>query len=231
VADAMIEQAVEAKLAPRDRFVTIRSGMETDGYRADAQVRQQVRREWSVSENEVVIGTIARLFANKGYEEIIAAMPGAVSRAANLRFVWIGDGANCRRYERMLDSMGFRDRVTMTGLVHPSDIPRLLNGFDVLVHASRWEGLPRALVQALLTEVPAISFDNDGAPEVVIPGETGLLVRYGDIPGLSDAIVALASDPARRKTMGADGRAMCLNMFDWRKMVEELEALYRVLRQ
>lgn len=229
VADAMIDQSVAAGIAPRDRFLTIRSGMETGRFQPDIDARHQVRAEWDADEDEVIVGTIARLFENKGYEEIIAAMPDAVARHQRLRFLWIGDGKHRPRYEQMLESLGLRDRVRMIGLVHPGDIARQLNGFDMLLHASRWEGLPRAVVQALLTEVPAVSFDNDGAPEVVLPGRTGLLVPYGDVRGLSDAIVTLASDPERRRAMGRAGRVMCLEMFDWRKMVAQLEQLYRSL--
>jgi glycosyltransferase involved in cell wall biosynthesis len=82
------------------------------------------------------------------------------------------------------------------------------------------------VVQALLTEVPAVSFDNDGAPEVVIPNKTGVLVPLGDTNGLAAGMTALARDPALRARLGAGGRALCLQRFDWRGMVERLEAVY-----
>jgi len=227
VADAMIEQAVAAGVAPRERFVTVYSGMETDRFRPDRSMRERVRSDWGVGEDDVVAGTIGRLFENKGYEEIIEAMPSAIARAPRLRFVWIGDGAHRSEYERRLTALGLRDRVRFVGLVAPVEVARLINGFDLLVHASRWEGLPRVAVQALLTEVPAVSFDNDGAPEVVIPGETGLLVPYGDTDGLAEAIGILAGDPNGRAVMGRRGRALCVQRFDWRRMVDELEFVYR----
>jgi glycosyltransferase involved in cell wall biosynthesis len=84
-------------------------------------------------------------------------------------------------------------------------------------------------VQALLTEVPAISFDNDGAPEVVIPGETGILVPFGDTRKLAEAILALAQDADRRQAYGKRGRANCLAAFDWRRMAAEIESVYEGL--
>ena len=113
------------------------------------------------------------------------------------------------------------------GLVHPNEIPGLISGFDMILHASRWEGLPRALVQAMLMEVPAISFDNDGAPEVVVPGETGNLVPFGDTGMLSEAIVELARDTQLRRALGKHARKLCLKAFDWQGMVTEIESLYR----
>lgn len=226
VADAMTDQAVAAGIAPRDRFVTVRSGMEVDRFKPDEAARQQMRQSWGVCDDDIVVGTIARVFKNKGYEQIIAAMPRAVTRHRRLKFVWVGHGAHRQRYERQLRRLDLADRVHLVGLVEPRAIPELLSGFDVLLHASRWEGLPRAVVQALLTDVPAISFDNDGAPEVVISDETGVLVRYGDIAGLSDAIVKLAQDGGLRSSLGRAGRARCEELFDWRKMAEDLDALY-----
>ncbi|MEK6675402.1 MAG: glycosyltransferase family 4 protein, partial [Planctomycetota bacterium] len=111
----------------------------------------------------------------------------------------------------------------------PEEIPNVLNGFDLLVHASRWEGLPRAAVQALLTEVPVVSFDNDGAPEVVVDGETGVLVPYGDVKGLAGGIVQLATDAVLRGRLGRNGRVACLSAFDGSKMVAEIESFYETL--
>jgi glycosyltransferase involved in cell wall biosynthesis len=229
VADAMIDQAVKAGLARRDCFTTIRSGVETDRFVPDAGIRASLRREWGVTSDEVVVGTVARLFVNKGYEEIMAAMPAAVAREPRLRFVWVGDGANRSSYERRIARLDLRTRVHLTGLVSPDEVPDLLNAFDIVLHASKWEGLPRALVQGMLMGVPPISFDNDGAPEVVIPNETGVLVPFGDIAALSDAIATLAGDDERRRALGRGGSTRCAAEFGWREMVDRIESLYRSL--
>jgi len=231
VADALIDQAVACGLAPRNQFITIRSGLEVDCFAPNPEMRRHVRAEWGVSEGEVVVGTVARLFENKGYEDIIAAMPEAARLDSRLRFVWVGDGAHREKYRRELLRLGLLDRVRMVGLVPPAEVARLMNGFDFLVHASRWEGLPRAVVQALLTGVPCVSYDNDGAPEVVIPNETGLLVPLGDIALLSDSMIRLAGDQQWRRHLGFRGRERCLHEFDWRVMVEKLESLYFSLQR
>ncbi len=227
VADAMIEQSVAARVAPREKFTTIRSGMETDRYAPDPAVRVELRAAWRIPQDAVVIGTVARLFRNKGYEDLLAAMPAITHAQPNAHFVWVGDGAQREEFLRTLDRIGLRDRVHLTGLVAPSEIPRILNGFDLLVHASRWEGLPRALVQAALTEVPAVSYDNDGAPEAIEPGVTGLLAPLGNTDMLARQVVTLAQDDALRRRMGHAGRQKCLATFDHRKMVDEIEAVYR----
>ncbi len=229
VADAMTDQAVAAKLAPRDRFTTIYSGIRTDRYEPSEAARFRARERFGVEPHHIVAGTVARLFRNKGYEELIAAMPQIAARAPLVRFVWVGDGAQRDEYLARVAAAGLRDRVHLTGLVEPDEVPGLIAGFDLLVHASRWEGLPRALVQGLLMEVPGVSFDNDGAPEVIINNETGLLVPFGDVSALADAVVHLAESPTLRRNLGLAGRTRCLDRFSAERMVKDLERLYQRL--
>ena len=226
VADAMTAQAVAAGIAPAERFTTIYSGMRVDDFHADPDLRTMNRAVWKLEPDQIVIGTVARLFRNKGYEHILAALPRIVERCPRARFVWVGDGRDRGRYQATLAKLGRTGRVRFEGLVPPARIPQLLAGFDILLHASLWEGLPRAAVQALLTEVPVVCFALDGASEVVETGVTGTCVRPGDTAGLADAVIELANDADRRAALGREGRRRCLERFDYRRMVRDIAALY-----
>jgi len=126
-----------------------------------------------------------------------------------------------------VDALGLSERVHLTGLVPPERVGEILAGVDVLVHASQWEGLPRAAVQAALMAKPVISFDIDGAPEVVIPGRTGVLVPLNDVALLADAMVHLAGDPDERARLGQAGRKLCRDRFDHVRMVDAIERIYQ----
>lgn len=229
VADAMIEQTVAAGVCGREKLLTIYSGMEVEQFDPERFDRAAVRREWGIDDETVVVGSIARLFRRKGYEQLIPIMARAAAREPRLRFVWVGDGAQRAEYEAQLAQLGLRERTTLVGLVRPDEIPRLLAGFDILAHASQWEGLPRAVVQGLLMCVPAVAFAIDGTPEVVLDGRTGRLIPLNDIERFADAVSALANDREGRTRMGEAGRALCVERFDWRRMVDQLETLYRRL--
>ncbi len=231
VADAMIEQSVAAGICRREKMKTIYSGMEVGDFTPTAYDREAVRQSWGVGGDEIVVGTIARLFRRKGYEQLLPIMAAAAKREPRLRFVWGGDGAHRLEYEAQLARLGLRESTTLTGLVPPEEIPELLAGFDILAHTSQWEGLPRGVVQALLMRVPVVAFDVDGTPEVVREGQTGRLVKLNDLDGFVDALLALANDPDGRQRMGATGRAYCLERFDWHRMVAALEELYQQLRR
>ena len=229
VADAMAEQSVDAGVAPREKFTTVYSGMQTEWFTPDAEKRRSARKRWGAKADHVVVGTVARLFRNKGYEQLIPAIAKAAEHNKRLRFVWIGDGADRGEYENELARLGIRDRVTLTGLLPPEEVAAHMQGFDLLAHCSQWEGLPRTVVQALLLRVPAISFDIDGTPEVVVDHQTGRLIPLNDVAALCDAIVQLAADPQHRTAMGQAGRQHCLTRFSHRRMVDQLEQLYSEL--
>lgn len=229
VADAMAEQARAARITGDAIVRTIYSGMETERFDPGQYSRHDVRQNWGFGDEHVVIGTIARLFPNKGYEQLLDAMVPICDALPSARFVWVGDGSSRNAYLRRLERMKLRDRVHLTGLVKPDAVPALIAGMDILVHLSQWEGLPRAVVQALLMQVPAVTFDNDGGPEVVENGRTGEVVPLNDTNALVAAVCRLAGDPARREAFGRRGRLAVLGRFDHRRMVEQIDGLYREL--
>jgi glycosyltransferase involved in cell wall biosynthesis len=104
----------------------------------------------------------------------------------------------------------------------------LLHGIDAVVHPSLREGLARVLPQALLVGRPVISYDVDGAREVVLPG-TGMLLHPRDLDGLSQAILTLANDAQLRDRMGQDGRSRFAHQFRAETMTDTLRSLYESL--
>lgn len=227
VADAMIEQTVAARVAPRSKCVTIYSGMEMEHFDPARYDRRAIREQLSIPQEAVVVATVARMFTNKGYEQLIPAMAKIVAQGSNVRFLWIGDGPHRENYLQQVTRMGLRDRVYLTGLVAPEKVAQWLSAADILAHASQWEGLPRVVVQGLLLEKPAVAFDVDGTGEVVITDRTGVLATLNDIDALASGITRLAKDEPLRTTLGRQGRQLCMERFDWHTMVERTEAVYR----
>ncbi len=233
VADAMIEQSVAARIAPRSRFTTIYSGMEVECFTPTRYDRSAIRAAWGLppGDDRIVVATVARLFRRKGYEQLIPIMQRAARREPRLHFVWIGDGAQREQYVTQLRGLGLQQQTTLAGLVPPQRVPELLAGVDLLAHTSQWEGLPRAVVQALLMQIPVVAFDLDGTPEVVLDGRTGRLIPHNHLDTFAGALVELAGDADQRRRLGQAGREHCLARFDHRRMVDQIEQLYLRLAQ
>ncbi len=102
----------------------------------------------------------------------------------------------------------------------------MIGAMDIVVHTSLREGLARVLPQALIAGKPAISYDIDGAREVVITGETGILLPPQSIDELAEAICSLAADPALRARLGAQGRERFTDQFRHTRMTEQLRGVY-----
>lgn len=232
VADAMTDLMVAANVAPREAFTTIYSGMEVEPFLAADEHRARMRRQLGYTEEHVVVGKIARLFHLKGHEYLIAAAQRVVARDPRVRFLLVGNGILRGELAADIARRGLSDKFHFAGLVPPTEIPAYLSAMDMLAHTSLREGLARTLPQALLAGKPVISYDIDGAREVVRPGETGYLLPPESIEPLADAIVALAADPALRARLGSAGRARCIERFDHRHMTREIRRVYeRVLGQ
>jgi len=229
VADAMTDLMVNAGVAPREKFTTVYSGMEVEPFLRADEDRCATRRELGFADEHVVVGKIARLFHLKGHTYVIEAAQRVLRHCPQVRFLFVGDGILRGALERQLARAGLQDCFRFTGLVPPERIPCLIGAMDVLVHASLREGLARALPQALIAGKPVVSYDVDGAREVVVTGETGYLVPPQSVTPLADALIELARDRAQRERLGRAGRERCTDRFRHETMTRALRDLYQRL--
>jgi glycosyltransferase involved in cell wall biosynthesis len=228
VCDAMTEQALAAGVGRPAQYQTVYSGMDVDMFLHPARPRDEVRRELGLAGDEVAFATVARLFERKGHDDILAAAPAVLESNPKVRFVFIGDGILRDQLIAEAERLRIRHAFHFVGLVAPSRIPELLNAVDAVVHPSLREGLARVLPQSLMVGRPVISYDVDGAREVVLP-ETGILLRPRDIQGLSEGILQLAADPALRERLGHAGRERFADQFRHETMTRKLRSLYEGL--
>lgn len=232
VADAMTDLMVDARVAKPEKFTTIYSGMDVEPFLNAEQDRDATRASLNIKPQHVVIGKIARLYHLKGHEDLITAAPALIASWPQVRFLLVGDGILRATLQQRIDSMGLSNHFIFTGLVPPSEVPRMIGAMDALVHTSYREGLARALPQALIAGRPVISYDIDGAREVTIDNETGFLVPPGDTNRLSQRLIEVVSDRAGRERMGAAGRDRFTDRFRHQTMTREIRALYEeILRQ
>jgi glycosyltransferase involved in cell wall biosynthesis len=230
VADAMTAQLVAAGVAPAEKFQTVYSGLEVEPLLAAAKDRAALRAELGYGDQQIVVGMVARLFHLKGHEYLIAAARRAIAADPRLRFLLVGDGILANQLHAQIDQAGLGQHFRFAGLVAPERIPAYLAAMDIVVHTSLREGLARVLPQALIAGKPVVSYDVDGAREVVIENETGFLLPACEVVALAAAIVKLAGDPALRDRLGSAGRARFTDQFRHETTTAQLRALYaRVL--
>lgn len=228
VADAMTDKTVAAGVAPREKFVTIYSGMDAEAF-AERFDGAETRLSLGIPLDKKVVGVVARISPLKGHEFIIKAAPGIVARHPDMHMLFVGDGHIYREMRELAQKLGVLDRITFAGLQPWKEIPRMLSAMDVVAHTSLREGLARVLPQALLAGVPVVSYDVDGAKEVVIPGRTGWLVPPESINGLAEAVSEVLSDLPAARAKAEEGRRLCLTMFPADVMVDAIVREYEKL--
>ena len=172
----------------------------------------------------MLVTQVSRLAELKGHEYIIDA--AARLHDDRVQFCFVGDGHWRKRVEGWIGRSGLAGRFRLTGLLPPEQIPAVMHATDILVHCSLREGLARTLPQAMLAGKPVISFDVNGAREVV-DAKTGILLPPRDIDGLALAVDALAASEQLRDELGAAGRERCRHRFDHNRMVEQIERVYQ----
>jgi len=229
VADAMTDLMVTAGVAPREKFTTIYSGMDVEPFVRASQHRQRIRLRYAIQPEHVVIGKIARLFHLKGHDDLIVAAKSVIQTHPQVRFLLVGDGILRSSLEARIASWGLSEHFIFTGLVAPDEVPAMIGAMDALVHTSYREGLARALPQALLAGLPAVSYDIDGAREVVISNETGLLVPPGDTDALAAALSQLVADKDLRNRLGRAGQSRFTDQFRHQRMTQHIRLLYQQL--
>ena len=227
VADAMRDQALKQGIGRPEQYVTVYSGMEVDRYVSPQWSRDEVRRELGISEDDFVLGTIARLAELKGHDDLLDSLEGLMNQRSNLKLLWVGEGWWADRLLGRVKSMGLEGRVITTGLVPSEEIPKYLQAMDVLCHPSYREGLPRTVTQSLLSGTPVIANDVDGTREVCFDGETGRLIPPGDLTALREATEWMMDHPVERAEMGRLGQTLCRERFAASRMVEHLEEIYQ----
>ncbi len=225
VAQAMIDQSLEANIAPFKKFKVVYSGMELGPF-LNSKPDPELKRRLGIPEGRPVIGTVARLFPLKGYEQFVPAAIKIAGMRPDAHFLIVGDGVMRKEIEESVRACGLAGNFSFAGLVPPSEVWRYTSLMDILVHLSLREGLPRAAVQALASAKPVVAFDLDGTPEVVISGETGYTVEPSNVEAAVFAISKLLSNPDGARKMGEEGRRLVSELFDWRKMAEILEDDY-----
>ncbi len=224
VADAMTAQALAAGIGRAEQYTTIHSGMEVDTFINRPDGADDFRRSLGLDEGDILVTQVSRLAELKGHEFILSAAERIADR--RVHFCFVGDGRRRGRIERAIRaSAALTGRVHLTGLLPPEKMPVVMHAADIVVHCSLREGLARALPQAMLAGKPVISFDIDGAREVV-DADTGILLKAGDTAGLKAAIETLAASAELRTRLGAEGRRRAAQKFDHRIMVEKIESLY-----
>lgn len=221
VSDA-VKQSMMRSIRPRVEVVL--HGVRVRSLRSQQATREAVRAELGAADGDVVIATVANLRAQKGYPELLTAARRLLDRHEGVRFVAVGQGPMDAELRRLHASLGLGDRFTFLG--YRDDAVHVLAGCDLFVLASRHEGGPIAVIEALAMGLPVVSTRVGVVPDVVSDGVEGRVVAPRRPDLLADALEGLVRDPVRRAAMASSALRRSDDL-DIAVTVRRLEAIYR----
>ncbi|WP_431857281.1 glycosyltransferase [Azospirillum sp.] len=155
---------------------------------------------------------VGRLVRQKGVDCILEAM-ARLDAPVSLRVV--GDGGAREELERQAAALGLSGRVAFVGWAAREELPAAYRAADAFVFPSRDEGMPNVVLEAMASGLPVIATDIAGNRELVVDGETGVLLATDDVPALAAAIARLAADPELCRRFGAAGRRRVVDHYSW----------------
>jgi sugar transferase (PEP-CTERM/EpsH1 system associated) len=210
---------------PAERIRVLYNGVDTVNFAPQPDVRARIRAELGIAPDEFVVGAVGRMVPIKDYETLVRA--AGVLAGANLRFklMLVGDGRELPGVVGLAQSLpGMSARLLALG--ERDDIPELLSAMDVFAQTSLREGLSNTVLEAMSTGLPAVVTAVGGNPEVVEDGINGWLFQPGDVQGLSQLLLSLASDRNLCRRAGAAARLRVQEKFSNGTMLESYRALY-----
>jgi glycosyltransferase involved in cell wall biosynthesis len=211
------------RLCRGDVIEAIGNGVDPDRFRkveATDAARLRLRAELGVGPGDVVVLMIGRLVAEKGYPELLAAMESVDAH------LWVvGSRLESDHAASVEDAIARIDsnaalsaRISFLG--YRSDVDDLLRAADIFTLPSHREGMPRSIIEAMMSGLPVVATNIRGSREEVVDGETGFLVPVRDAVKLADALQRLTKDVDLRSRMGAAGRDRAVALYDESKVIE-----------
>lgn len=216
---------VEAEHIPADTVAVIPNGIDTGAFVDAGGTRERVRKELGVDDSQAVVAIVAQLRPEKNHEMFLRAAREVLQDHPETVFLIVGEGNERARLEGLVRELRVGDAVRFLGV--RSDVADVMAAADVGVLCSfgRVETFPLSVLELMAAGRAVVSTDVGSVDEIVVDGETGLVVPEGDVVALAGAVSSLVADPERRAEMGAAGRVRVVAHFDVTTMVDRTERL------
>lgn len=214
------QEALALRIARPDQLRVVVSGVTSTQPQADSKA--DVRARLGIPPDAPVIGTITRLMEQKAPLDFVAAAHQVLQAVGDAHVILVGDGP---MHDAVAAAVGAESRIHVLGF--RTDVPDLLEAMDVVVFSSLWEGLGRALTEAVLAAKPVVATAVNGVPDLVEDGVTGYLVPASRPEVLARRVLDVLAQPDLGADMGRAGADRIAGQFDVSEMVTGLDALYR----
>lgn len=224
VAISNYERLTTPCLIPQKKVQTILNGIDIDNSLNILSRSKLTRKNIGIPENKYVVGLVARISIQKGQDLFIKVAKIIKESIPNAFFVIVGDKSDDIPIEDMIVDYNLQEDFLITGEV--TDAIRYVPLFDVAVLTSRWEGFGLVIPEYMLAKRPIVAFSVDAIPELIINGETGILVERENVEQMADAIIKLHNCPQIMDKLTRKAYQTAVDKYNLNRVVEEHERLF-----
>ena len=210
-----------------EKIVTIYNGIDLTKFDKPELDKDSLRTTYGLAPSTQVVGVVANLRSMKGHADVIAALPAIVEQIPDVAFMFVGRDNMNGEIQRLAQESGLSEYIIFTGF--NSEVRPFYQLFDLFLLPSTWEGCPVSILEAMAMKKPVVATAVGGIPELVVDGQTGLLIPPHNPVAIAEAIVSLLKNPDGACKMGQAGRIRVEKHFTLLKMVGEIEAIYEEL--
>ena len=208
------------------KTVVIYNGVDTDKFNPFIN-GDDIKKEFGIVSDEIVIGIIGQLYSNKGQKTFIEAAHIVLKKYPKTKFLIVG-GAKKKIYKarliKLIDNLNLRGKIIFTG--RRDDIPQILSILDIFALPTLNEGFARVIIEAMACAKPVIATSVGGNNEAVIDGKTGFIIPMNSPDILAQKIIELIENENLRKKMGTMGRKRVVDNFTLKHYVDDVEKIY-----
>lgn len=223
VSESVLRHIIDKSRISNEKISVIYNGVNIKSQ--DDLHEQNVKAPLTIENEDRILMTVGRLHEQKGHCYLIQAVSKVRKEFPKVKLLVAGEGEEENNLKKLVKSLDLTNEVIFAGL--SSDIEGILPMAELFILPSLWEGLPNALLEAMAAGKPVVATNVGGIPEIVVHGETGILIPPRDPDALAIAIIDLLQNRLKAKDMGEAGRIRAGKRFSIYKMIEKTENLYQ----
>lgn len=229
ISNVIRQNLIDTTPLTENKIKIVHNGIDCSRFDPSIVSGAEVRKEFNVSENEIVIGMLARFSWGKGHEEFLAAAKSLSEKFDNLKFMIVGEPSRgedeyANRIKNLADEYSITGKVIFTGF--RKDTPQVLASMDIFAFPSHSEAFGIALAEALASGKPSVCSASDGVLDIAVDGVTSYLFEKLNSVDLAEKLELLINSPVKRKEFGAAARKRALENFDMKIITDKTIKYY-----
>jgi len=215
--------ALKHNIVSNKKIITLYNSIDPAEY-SDFKYVNRVPEKLNGKKADIILGTVSRLSYQKDPLTLIRSFKIINQKYPNTKLIMVGDGPMFGKCSNLINELKIQDKVELTG--YRRDYKDYCKQFDIFILSSHYEGLPYALLEAMMLGLPSVGTEVVGIKDVIVHGKSGFLAKEGDYKGIAEAVINLLENPSLLSIFSDNARRITVENFNFNEGIKEYEEFY-----